>query len=118
PILAAVDQDDVLLGKFAGLQQRQHFPKFVHGPKAARKHDQGLGNLREPKFAHEKVLEIEAQFRADVWIRKLLVRKLDRKADRLPARFIRSALGCFHNSRPAAGTSFKAPRPEAEGARP
>src|SRR6266550_7985325 len=55
----------------AGLHQGEHFPELVHCAVAAGKNNQRLGKLREPQLAHEKIMEHEAQFRADVVIRTL-----------------------------------------------
>src|SRR6476660_6373390 len=68
PIPAAVDEDNVVLGELSCLQQREHLPKFVHRAEAAGKNDEGLGDLREPEFAHEEVVKIEAELRTDVGV--------------------------------------------------
>src|SRR5258708_8397770 len=73
PIFAAVDEDQRVLRHFTGLRQGHHFPKFVEGTEAAGKNDEGFGDLREPQFAHEKIMEIEAKLGTDVRIRELLV---------------------------------------------
>ena len=87
PIFAAVDEDDVVFGKLAGLQEGEHLPKFVHGAEAAGKNDEGFGDLREPEFAHEEIMEIEAELGADVGVGELFVGQFDREADRFAAGF-------------------------------
>src|SRR5207245_9820643 len=118
PKAAAVNENQVVFGELAGLQQREHFPEFVHGAKAARKNNEGFGELREPELAHEKVMEVEAQLGADVGIRELLVGKLDGKADGLAAGFRSAAVGGFHDARAAAGADDEPPRMLAEGQGP
>src|ERR1700679_2797068 len=104
PIFAAVDQNEIVLGKFSGLHEREHFPKLVHGAEAAGKNDERFGDLREPKFPHEKIMEIKTEFVADVRIRRLFVRQLDAESDGLSSCISGAAICGFHNSGAAAGT--------------
>ncbi len=105
-------------GELACLQQREHFPKLVHCAEAARKNDEGFGNLREPKFAHEEIMKIEAELGTDVGVGELLVGQFDRKADGFAAGFDGAAIGGFHNARAAAGANDEAARPGSESERP
>ena len=103
-----------MLGELARLEKRQHFPEFIHGAEAAGKNDEGFGDLREPEFAHEEIMEIKAELGADVSVGKLLVRQLDGKADRLAARFTGTAIGGFHNAGTSTGADDEAARPGSE----
>ncbi len=118
PVFSAIDEDQRVLRHFTGLRQGHHFPKFVEGAEAAGKDNEGFGDLREPQFAHEKIMEIEAELGTDVRIRELLVGQFDGKADRFAAGFIGAAIGSFHDAGPSAGTDNKAARARAERKRP
>ena len=118
PILAAVNDDEVVARELAGLEQREHFPKLVHSAKAARENDESFGDLREPKFAHEEIVEIEAELRTDISVGELLVGQFDREADGFSAGFKGAAIGGFHYPRTAAGADDKAARFGTEGQRP
>ena len=118
PVFPAVNQDHVVRGKLVRLQQREHFPQLVHRSKSAGKHDQRFGHLREPQFAHEKIMEAEIQFFGDVGIGALLVRQLDAEADRRTACIGRAAVCGFHDARAAAGTDDESLGMQAERHRP
>src|SRR5262249_47300317 len=75
-------------------------------------------DLREPQFAHEEVMEIKAELRADIRIRELLVWQLNRKSDGFASRFIGSAIGGLHDAGTAAGADDKAARARTEGEGP
>src|SRR2546427_410768 len=77
PVAPAIDQNQVAAWEFAGLHQREHLPELVHGAEAAGENNQGLGQLGKPKLAHEEVMEIEAELRADEGVGQLLVRQLE-----------------------------------------
>src|SRR5271170_5169904 len=113
PVFAAVNEDDVLLGEFPCLEEREHFPKLVHSAKTAGENDQGFGDLREPELAHEEVVKIKAELRADVSVRELLVGQLDGETDRFATGFDGAAIGGLHDTGPAAGTNYEAARPGA-----
>src|ERR1700689_1190801 len=108
PIFAAVDQNEIVLGKFSGLHEREHFPKLVHGAESAGKNDERFGDLRKPKFSHEKIMEIKTELVADVGIRRLLVRQLDAQSDGFASGIGGAAICGFHNSRAAARTDDEA----------
>jgi hypothetical protein len=114
PIFAAVDDDDVVLGELSRLEKGEHFPKLIHGAEAAGENDKGFGDLREPEFAHEEIVEIEAEFGADVGVGELLVRQFDGEADGLAAGFAGAAIGGFHDARTAARANDEAARPRSE----
>ena len=118
PIFAAVDEDDVVLGELAGLQQREHFPKLVHRAEAAGKNDESFGNLREPEFAHKEIMKIEAELRTDVGVGELLVGQFDGKTDGFAAGFDGATIGGFHDAGTAAGANDETARPGSERQRP
>ena len=70
--------------------------------------------MRKPEFAHEEIVEIEAEFRADVGIRELFVGQFDGEADGFPAGLVRAAVGCFHDAGAAAGADDEAARTRTE----
>src|SRR5208283_1018170 len=51
--------------KLSGLLQGQDLSELVEGPEAAREHHQGARQMREPKLAHEKIMELEGQTMSD-----------------------------------------------------
>ena len=118
PIPAAVDEDDVVLGELARLQQREHLPELIHRAKAAGKDDEGFGDLREPQFAHEEIMKIEAELRADVGVGELLVGELDREADGFAAGFDGAAIGSLHDAWTAPGANDEAARLGSKRQRP
>src|SRR6266851_3458208 len=118
PIFAAINNDQIVARQLSRLQQGEHFPEFVHGAEAAGKNDERFGDLREPKFAHEEVVKIEAQLGADVGVGELLVGQLDGQADGFSAGFGGAAVGGFHDAGTAAGANHKAARTRAERKRP
>ena len=71
----------IFLRQLLGLRQRQDLQHFVQRSEAARKHHQRLGEIREPELAHEEVVKLEAQLRADVRIGQLLERQPDIQPD-------------------------------------
>src|SRR2546427_1705540 len=102
PVAPAIDQNQVAAWEFAGLHQREHLPELVHGAEAAGENNQGLGQLGKPKLAHEEVMEIEAELRADEGVGHLLVRQLDAQADGFAAGFGGAAVGRLHDAGTAA----------------
>src|SRR6202521_3337048 len=74
PVAASINQDQVAAIEFSCLHQGQHLPQFGHGAESAGKYNQRLGQLCEPQFAHEEVVELETQLGADIGVGPLLVR--------------------------------------------
>src|ERR1700690_4442515 len=72
PILAAINDDQNLLGQFLCLRESENLEKLVEGPEAARENHQRLGQIREPELAHEEVMEFEIQRWSDMRIGHLL----------------------------------------------
>ena len=68
PVLAAVDDDQNFLGQLVGLGEGEDFEEFVHGAETAGEDDESLGEIGEPEFAHEEVVELEIQRRGDVLV--------------------------------------------------
>src|SRR5258707_15410384 len=118
PLFFPVNKKQFVIRQLPRLKKHHHFPQLVHCSKTAGKHDQRFRNLSEPQLAHEKIMEIKTQLRADVRIRKLFVRQLNRKSNGLASRFISAAVCCFHDSRPATRTNYESPRSWPQSHRP
>src|SRR5450631_1319404 len=103
PVLAAVDDDQDFLGQLVGLREREDLEEFVHGAETAGENDESLGEIGEPEFAHEEVMELEVQRGSDVLVGTLLERQLDIQADRLSSGFVGAEVGGFHNAGTSAG---------------
>src|SRR5208337_3289955 len=107
-----------VLRHLACLRKCHHFPKFIHSAKTAGEYDERFGDLREPQFAHEEIVKIEAELGADVRVRKLFVRQLDGQADGFASSFVSAAIGGFHDSGSAAGANYEATRTRPQGESP
>src|SRR5262249_60183282 len=59
PEFRAEQNDRHGLAWLLGLNQRQYFKEFIHRAETAGKDHQGLGQIDEPEFAHEKVMKSE-----------------------------------------------------------
>jgi len=94
--------------QFPGLHQRQHFEKFVHGSETAGENDDRLGQIEEPEFAHEEVVELEIQLSGDVRIVELLHRQRNIEPGVDTGGFRGAPVGGFHGAGTAAGTDDKA----------
>src|SRR5262249_57761296 len=90
----------------------------VDGPKPSRKESNGRGKMREPEFAHEKVVKLEAEAGRDVRVRTLLFREADVEPDRAPARVDRAAIRGFHDAAATAAADEEAARRRGNGERP
>ena len=66
PVFAAVDDDQNFLRQLVGLRESEDFEEFVHGAEAAGEDDESLGEIGEPEFAHEEVMELKVQRGRDV----------------------------------------------------
>ena len=80
------------------MHQRDHFEQFVHGAEAARKRDQRLGADHEVHLAQREVVELEVQLRADVRVRRLLVRQRNVETHGHRATIACAAVRCFHDA--------------------
>src|SRR6185437_7179564 len=58
PVGAPIEQDHDPFAEFLRLHQREDFHQFVQRAEAAGKRHQRLGQVGEPKLAHEKVMEL------------------------------------------------------------
>src|SRR5580704_19421096 len=96
--------------QFPRLHQREHFPEFIQRAETPGKHNQRLGELREPQLAHEKIMKHEAELRTDVVIGALFVRQLNTQSDGFSAGFGRATVCRLHDSRASAGADYEAPR--------
>ena len=60
PIFSAVDKDDVVLSQLARLHEGEHFHELVKRAETPRENYESFGDLGEPQFSHEEIMEIEA----------------------------------------------------------
>ncbi len=97
-----------MLAQFVGLHQRKQLEEFVQSAKAARENHQGLGQVRKPQLAHEKVVELKVQFLTDVRIGRLLKGKADVQPNALSAGIIGPAIGSLHDAWPPSAADDKA----------
>src|SRR5207249_4221856 len=84
---------------FAGLDKRDCFKQLVECSSATLHHDESVGVFYQQRFAHEKVMKLDAAIEKRVWL--LLELELDVAADRAAVDIFRPAIGCFHDSRSA-----------------
>src|SRR5579885_392145 len=110
PVLRAVEQNSDLLGELLSLREREQFHELIHGAVTPGKDHQRFGEVGEPELAHEEVVELEAELRGDVRIRKLFEGKPDVQADGFAFGFGGAAVGGFHDARPAARADHEAVR--------
>src|SRR6185437_8224389 len=61
PVFTAVDGDQDFIGQLLRLRQGQDFKKLVEGAESAGEDHQPLGEVGEPEFAHEEVVELKIQ---------------------------------------------------------
>lgn len=99
----APEQQDRPRAALAGLDQRQRLEQFVEGAEAAGEAHQRDAAHHEVHLAQREVVELEAQLRRDVRVRRLLVRQHDVQADALAAHFMGAAIAGFHDAGAAAG---------------
>src|SRR5271157_394617 len=86
PVRGAVNDHDYLLGQLLRLGESEDLKKLVERAKTAGKNHQPLGQVREPEFAHEKIMKLEVERRRDVRVRILLKGQIDIEADGLSSR--------------------------------
>src|SRR5262249_48000896 len=104
PILRTVEHGRHLFRQLLGLRQGEDLHHLVERAEAARKDHQRFRQIGEPELAHEKVVELEAQLRRDIWVGELFERQTYVQSDGFTAGIGCAAIGGFHNSRTAAGT--------------
>src|SRR5207253_2228803 len=97
-LLAHDNQGKVL--RLAGLDEREHFKKFIHGSKSAGQDHESVGVLKEQNLSDEEVLHRDESIKIRIGI--LLGRQFDIATDGGTARFASPAIGRFHDSRAAA----------------
>ena len=88
----------------AGLDQRQQFEQFVERPEPARKGGERAGMQQEVHLPEREIVELHAQVRRHIFVRRLLVRQHDIQRDRFGAGVRRAAVRRLHDRRPAART--------------
>src|SRR2546430_9583470 len=86
---------------FAGLDQGDRFKQLVERSSAALHHDKSVRVFYQQRFADEKVVKRDAAIEKGV--RLLLELELDVATDRASVDIFCSAIGRFHNTRPATG---------------
>ena len=91
-----------MLLRLARLDERHHFEELVESPKATGEGDHRLGEVEEPVFPDEEVVELEVELRGDVRVVALFEGQGDAQADRSAAGFEGAAVGGLHDSRAAA----------------
>lgn len=118
PEFRAKEHHGDILFRFARLDEREHLKKFVERAKAAGERDERLGQVEEPVFAHEEVVELEGKLGRAIGIHRLLVRQADAQAKGRAAGFFRAAVGGFHDAGTAARADGEALRRVGDGLRP
>jgi hypothetical protein len=76
------EQDDGEIADLAGLDEGERLEQLIHGAKAAREDDEGLGVLDEHGLAHEEVAEVDGD--GDVGVIVLLEGQLDVEPNEVP----------------------------------
>src|SRR5271169_1467983 len=107
PVFTAVDYYENFFGKLVGLGEGEDLEKFVDGAEASGKNYEGFGEVGEPEFTHEEIVELEVERGGDVGIRVLLEREIDVEADAFASGFVGAEVGSFHDSGPSAGGDDK-----------
>src|SRR5580704_1670139 len=103
PVFAAVDYYENFLGQFIGLREGEDFEEFVDGAEAAGKNHQRFGEVGEPEFTHEEIVELEVERGSDVGVGILFERQTDVEADGLASSFVSAEVGGFHDAGTTAG---------------
>ena len=104
PVFTAVDDDQNFLGELVGLREGEDFEEFVDRAEAAGKNHQRFGEIGEPEFAHEEIVEFEVERRSDVGVGILLEGQIDVETDALASGFVGAEVGGFHDAGSAAGS--------------
>ena len=86
----------MLLG-LARLDQGQHLEQLVERPEAAGEGDQRLGQVEEPVFPYEEVMELEVQLGGDVRVMLLFEGEGDAEPHGASARLMGAAVRRFHD---------------------
>ena len=104
PVFTAVDDDENFLGELVGLREGEDFEEFVDGAEAAGENHQSFGEIGEPEFAHEEIVEFEVERGRDVGVGILLEGQIDVETDALASGFVGAKVGGFHDAGAAAGS--------------
>jgi len=99
PVVAAQEHDREL-DDLVGLDQGERLPELVHGAEAAGEDHEPARVADEHDLANEEVVEVERD--VAVGVAGLLVRQLDREADRQRAGVPSAAVGRLHQAGAAA----------------
>ncbi len=82
--------------------------KFVDGAEASGKNHESFGEIGEPEFAHEEIVELEVERGGDVRIGILLEGQIDVEADGFASGFVSAEVGGFHDAGATAGSDDEA----------
>ena len=118
PVVGAEDDDGEGFGDLSGLNEGEDLHEFVERSEAAREDDQGLGEVNEPEFPHEEIMEFEVEFSGDEGIGILLVGNADIEPDGFAVRERGASIGGFHDPRAAAGADDEMTAVGCQGFRP
>src|SRR5580692_1143629 len=102
PVVRTVEKNQDPAIQLPSLLQSQYLRHLVQGAEASGKDHQRTREVREPKLAHEKIVELEGQPAGNVGVGPLLVRQSYVEADSPSARLRGAAICGFHNSAPSA----------------
>src|SRR3546814_2192966 len=86
----------------AGRDRRQQFERLVESAEAAGKDTHRAGAEQKVHLAQGEIVELKAQRRGDIAIRRLFVRQHDVEADRFAPLVGGAAVRGLHDRRPAA----------------
>src|SRR5262249_18268264 len=104
PVFRTEQHDGHDLPRLGGLNQCQHFKKFVDGAETTGEDDESFRQINKPELTHEEIMEVEDQFRGDIPVHTLFVRQLDIETKASAACEKRAATGRFHHSSRSSGT--------------
>src|SRR5664280_2858778 len=110
PVCTAHEDDREAL-HLPGLDERERLEELVQRAVAARERDERAGAHEQVHLADAEVVELEAEGRRDVRVRKLLVRELDVEAHGLGTGVPRAAVRGLHRARAAARRDHEVAHP-------
>ena len=62
PVFIVIDNNRYFFTDLFCLDQGKEFHEFVQRTEAARENDQCFCQIKKPEFAHEEIMEVQAQF--------------------------------------------------------
>ncbi len=103
PVLPVVKKyGQIELFDLVGLPERKCLKEFVERAESSRKYHYGLGVIEKPEFSHEKIIELEIEFRGYMGIGVLFIGQFDVEADGFFTAPAGAAIGRLLDSRSAA----------------